>query len=165
LHIEYSFEDKPLGTAGPIALVKDKLHDDFLVMNGDLLTTLNYRHLFEYHRKMNASATIGLYKRQVKIDFGVIEQSSEGKLMRYIEKPTHDYSVSMGVNVMHKASILPYLHNGVYLDIPDLMISLMNVGNGVYCYNEPCYWLDIGRVEDYKLATEIFESKQNEFLP
>lgn len=165
VRITYSFEEQPLGTAGPIALVIDRLEDDFIVMNGDLLTTLNYHHLFSFHKKMNASATIGLFQREVKIDFGVIERDSTGKLDRYIEKPTYKFDVSMGINVMNKKAILPYLKVGDYLDIPDLMLILHNDGHQVYCYHEPCYWLDIGRVDDYQTATEIFESKISEFLP
>lgn len=165
LKISYSFEENPLGTAGPIALAFGNMESDFLVLNGDLLTTMNYSNLFLAHKKTNAAATIGLYKREVKIDFGVIESDHEGRLVRYIEKPTYNFDVSMGVNVLHKESIGPYLRAGEYLDIPDLMMRLHNDGHPVYCYCEPCFWLDIGRVDDYQAATEIFESRRHEFLP
>jgi len=165
LKINYSFEDHALGTAGPIALAINQLKDDFLVMNGDLLTTLNYRNLFSFHNKMKPAATIGLYQRQVKIDFGVIETDKNNKLVHYREKPVYNFDVSMGVNVMNKKIVSQYLVPGEYLDIPDLMIKLHNDGHLVYCYSEPCYWLDIGRIDDYKVATEIFESKKSEFIP
>lgn len=165
ININYSFEEHSLGTAGPIALVIDKLQGDFLVMNGDLLTTLNYNDLFSFHKKINAAATIGLFKREVKIDFGVIETDSDSKLVRYIEKPTYKFDVSMGVNVMNKKAVEPYLKAGEYLDMPQLMMRLHNDGNPVYCYNEACFWLDIGRVDDYQAATGIFESRLKEFLP
>ncbi len=165
INIRYSFEEKALGTAGPISLALDLLEDDFLVMNGDLLTTLNYSDLFAFHRKMGAAATIGIYRREVKIDFGVIEKDEEGMLTRYIEKPTYDFHVSMGVNVLNKASVSRYLGDGAYLDIPDLMMRLKNDGHLVSCYSEPCYWLDIGRVDDYQLASEIFEARRSEFIP
>jgi NDP-sugar pyrophosphorylase family protein len=150
LKITYSFEDHQLGTAGPIALAIDQLNDDFLVMNGDLLTTLNYYDLFYFHKKMKAVATIALSTREVKIDFGVIETGSDNKLSRYIEKPVYKFDVSMGINVMNKKAIMPYLKAGEY---------------AVYCYREPCYWLDIGRIDDYQTATEILESRISEFLP
>jgi len=97
LQITYSIEQEPLGTAGPIGLVLDRLDDDFLVMNGDLLTTLNYRHFFDFHIKMNAAATIGIYSREVKIDFGVIQSDENVFLVDYIEKPAYLFDVSMGI--------------------------------------------------------------------
>ncbi len=94
VRIQYSHEDQPLGTAGPIALI-DNLDEPFLVMNGDLLTTLNFADLMQYHRAGNAAATITTYQRSVKIDLGVIEYDDHKHLARYIEKPTHHYNVSM----------------------------------------------------------------------
>lgn len=165
LDISYSFEEAPLGTAGPIALAIDQLDDDFLVLNGDLLTTLNYRNLFAFHKTRHAAATIGLYRREVKIDFGVIECDADDKLVQYKEKPVFNFSVSMGVNVLCKRIVRPYLTAGEYLDIPDLMMRLREDGQAVLCYQEPCYWLDIGRVDDYQTATEIFSTRQHEFFP
>ena len=165
LRIRYSFEDQPLGTAGPLALALERLDEDVLVMNGDLLTSLNYRRLFEYHKARRAAATIGLYQRDAKIDFGVIERDSDSRLIRYVEKPTYHFDVSMGVNVLHRDAIASYMTPGKYLELPDLMRSLVRDGQPVYCYQEPCCWLDIGRVDDYQEATEIFEARRTEFLP
>jgi NDP-sugar pyrophosphorylase family protein len=164
LSIDYSLEEKPLGTAGPIALNLDKLDQDVLIMNGDLLTTLNYRSLFEFHKSARAAATIGTYKRDVKIDFGVVE-IAEGKLTGYIEKPVYHYDVSMGVNILNVLSARKFLIPGQHLDLPDLMTLLREDGQSVHCYQEPCYWLDIGRVDDYQTANDIFESRKSEFLP
>jgi NDP-mannose synthase len=164
LSIDYSLEEKPLGTAGPIALNLDKLDEDVLIMNGDLLTTLNYRSLFEFHKSARAAATIGTYKRDVKIDFGVVE-IAEGKLTGYIEKPVYHYDVSMGVNILNVLSARKFLVPGQHLDLPDLMTLLREDGQSVHCYQEPCYWLDIGRVDDYQTANDIFESRKSEFLP
>lgn len=165
LKISYSFEDKPLGTAGPIALAIEQLHQNFLVLNGDLLTTLKFGNLINYHKEQQAAATIGLYQREVKIDFGVIETDNEQKLVRYIEKPTYNFDVSMGVNVLNKEKILPYLKPGEYLDIPDLMMKLSHDGHAVHCYREPCYWLDIGRVDDYQTAVQMFTTNPENFIP
>jgi NDP-sugar pyrophosphorylase family protein len=165
LRIAYSFEERPLGTAGPLALALGDLEEDVLVMNGDLLTSLNYRHIFEFHKERRAAATIGLYRREVTIDFGVIERDAEARLTRYIEKPTYPFDVSMGVNVLHRDAIAPYLTPGKHLDLPDLMLALLRDGHPVYCYQEPCSWLDIGRVDDYQVATETFEERRAEFLP
>lgn len=165
LNISYSFEERALGTAGPIALAMEQLEDDFLVMNGDLMTTLKYQNLIAFHQDKGAAATIGIYQRDVKVDFGVLETDAQGKLVRYVEKPTYHFDVSMGVNVLNKNAIQPYLKVGEYLDIPDLMRKLCQDGHPVHCYRESCYWLDIGRMDDYRTATEIFESRQAEFLP
>jgi NDP-sugar pyrophosphorylase family protein len=165
LKISYSLEAQALGTAGPIALVIDRLDQDFLVMNGDLLTTLNYGNLFRYHQEKKAAATLGLYRREVKIDFGVIESDGDGRLVRYVEKPTYCFDVSMGVNALNSKVIKPYLIPGEYLDLPDLMMRLRQDGHPVLCYREPCYWLDIGRADDYQTAVEIFGARQSEFMP
>jgi NDP-sugar pyrophosphorylase family protein len=165
IKINYSYEARELGTAGPIALVIDRLDQDFLVLNGDLLTTLNYRRLFDHHKQMKAVATMGSYPREVKIDFGIIESDENNHLVKYVEKPSYHFDVSMGVYALNSQSIRPYLTVGEYLDFPTLMMRLRNDGLPVICYREPCYWLDIGRIEDYQTATEIFESRKNEFMP
>lgn len=165
INIEYSFEEKELGTAGPIALTLDRLEENFLVMNGDLLTTLNYANLFDFHKKNGNAATIGLFRREVKIDFGVIESDDDGRLVKYVEKPTYSFEVSMGINVFNTKAIKPYLVPGQHLDIPELMMKLHNDGHKVCGYREDCQWLDIGRIDDYQMATDIFEARKKEFLP
>jgi NDP-sugar pyrophosphorylase family protein len=164
LKITYSIEDAPLGTAGPIGLVLDRLDDDFLVMNGDLLTTLNYRHFFDFHMKMNAAATIGIYSREVKIDFGVIQSDENGFLVDYIEKPAYQFDVSMGINGLKLKEIRSYIHPGEHLDLPDLMLRLHRDDRPVLCYREPCEWLDIGRVDDYQKAIDVFQTRSKDFL-
>jgi NDP-mannose synthase len=165
LKISYSFETEPLGTAGAIGLVLDQLDEDFLVMNGDLLTTLNYRNLFEYHKRMKAAASIGMYQREVKIDFGVIESDENNRLARYIEKPSYLFNVSMGVYVFNSAIIKSYVKAAEPLDVPTLMMRLHKDAQTVACYREPCLWLDIGRVDDYQTAIEMFEIRKSEFFP
>ncbi|MGI0490370.1 MAG: nucleoside-diphosphate-sugar pyrophosphorylase [Alkalinema sp. CACIAM 70d] len=165
LKISYSLEEKPLGTAGPISLVLDRLEQDFLILNGDLLTTMRFGNLIQYHKANQAAATIGLYQREVKIDFGVIETNDQSQLLCYREKPVYHFDVSMGVNVLNKQKILPYLKPGEYLDIPELMMQLSQNQHPVYCYREPCYWLDIGRVDDYQVAVSRFVENPEEFIP
>ncbi len=143
----------------------DRLEPDFLVMNGDLLTSLSYRAMFEHHRKYASAATIGVFRREMKVDFGVIEHDAEGRLQRYIEKPTYQFDVSMGVYVMRKDSIAPFVHAAKYLDLPDLMRTLVENDQPVNCYEHSGSWLDIGRVDDYQVATEVFETRKDEFLP
>lgn len=164
LKIHYSHEKEKLGTAGPISLVIDRLGDDFLVLNGDLLTTLNYHALFAHHRNRGAAATIATFPREVKIDFGVVEVAEDSSLSRYIEKPVYKFDVSMGINALNAKKIRPFLDGG-YLDIPTLMTRLHEKGELVACYREKCQWLDIGRHDDYQTAIETFATNPETFLP
>jgi NDP-mannose synthase len=161
--IDYSIEPKPLGTVGPLTLIPD-LSATFLMMNGDVLTTLNYADLIAYHRRSGAIATIATHMRQVKIDFGVIEADKSNRLTQYVEKPTDDYQVSMGVYVF-EPEVLGYLNPGEYRDFPDLVQTLIADGKKVMSYPFSGYWLDIGRTDDYARAIEEFESRRAEFLP
>jgi len=165
LEIDYSIEDRPLGTVGPLTLIPS-LGDEpvFLMMNGDLLTTLDYRALIEHHRKRDALATIATYRRSVKIDFGVIETSSNDVLVDYIEKPAFDYQVSMGVYCFD-SRVLGWLKHGEYRDFPDLIKALITSRETVAAYPFDGYWLDIGRPDDYAVAIDEFESQRALFLP
>lgn len=162
LNISYSIEDKPLGTAGPLSLIEN-LDDNFLVMNGDLLTTINYADLFDNHISNKNDATISTYKKEVKIDLGVLKIEDD-KFVDYIEKPTYHFDVSMGIYVFNK-SALECVPKDERFDMPDLILKLRDEDKKVGCYNGDYYWLDIGRHEDYEQAVEIFEIRKNEFLP
>lgn len=165
MKLDYAFEEKPLGTAGPIAAVLDTMGDHFLVTNGDLLTTLDFREMYDFHVSTGAAATIGLFRREVKIDFGVVNFTDEGLLREYREKPSFTFDVSMGVNILSKEAVRPYLQHNTYLDIPDLMKMLSAGGDSVRGFRSKCYWLDIGRLDDYQIATQVFEERREEFLP
>jgi len=162
LDISYSMEDTPLGSAGSISLVEN-LTEHFLVMNGDLLTTIDYAAMVREHMDSNATATIGVYPREVKIDFGVLELGNRGELINYKEKPRFEFLVSMGVNAFHK-STLDFIPKRKYLDIPTLMMNLKNAGKEVLTYRSECQWLDIGRPDDYEQALVIFEQNKNLYL-
>jgi NDP-sugar pyrophosphorylase family protein len=161
--IRYSHEDQPLGTAGPIALVED-IDEPFLVMNGDILTALNFGDLMAYHQREQAIATIATYPRSVKIDLGVIESDPQSRLTRYIEKPTHHYRVSMGIYIFDPR-IRAHIPRNQRLDLPDLLMGMLEKQEIVQCYMYDGYWLDIGRVDDYQRAVEDFEQHRADFLP
>jgi len=162
LNISYCIEDEPLGTAGSLSIVKN-LTDTFLVMNGDLLTTLDYTAMVQCHVNSGATATIGAFPREVKIDFGVLEVGSEGELHTYKEKPKLEYIVSMGVNVLDK-SVLDFIPHAQYLDMPTLLMKLKNAGKTVLTYHSDCEWLDIGRPSDYEEAVAAFEQAREKYL-
>lgn len=164
MDIQYSLEDKELGTAGPISMVLDKLEDNFLVMNGDILTTLDYGALLKYHMDNQCAATISVHRREVHIDYGVIHSTDTGELVDYEEKPTLGYDVSMGINVFNRDAVTSLIKPNEYLDIPDLMVRLSKAGHKVCCRRDQSYWLDIGRIEDYETANAVFDSKRAEFL-
>lgn len=148
--IEYSHESEPLGTAGPLALVEG-LNSTFLAMNGDLLTDLDFRKIIAFHREKKADVTVGIYKREVKIDFGVIKTDARGHIADYIEKPDFHYQVSMGVYVL-EPGVLKYIPKNTRFDFPDLIKSLLSHNKRVCAYVHTGYWLDIGRPDDYLRA-------------
>lgn len=162
LQIDYCLEGEPLGTAGPLRLVRN-LEDDFLVMNGDLLTTLPYAELFCFHRGRKAWGTIALHQREVRIDYGVVETDHRDLLDRYTEKPTIRYDVSMGVNVLSRRC-LDFIPSRGKFDMPDLMLAIRRAGKPVVCYRTDCYWQDIGRFDDYQQASADFETNRERFL-
>lgn len=165
IHLEYSTETHPLGTAGPIAQVLDQLGDQFLVMNGDLLTTMDYGAFWEFHLAHGAALTIAAARREVPIDFGVLQMDSQGFLQSYLEKPIHSFDVSMGIYAMQRRAVAPFLKKGEAMDFPALVQCLLSSGQPVCCYREDCYWLDIGRIEDYRIANEVIESRKSDFIP
>jgi NDP-sugar pyrophosphorylase family protein len=162
LHIDYSLEDRAMGTAGPLKLLKN-LDDHFLVMNGDLLTTLDYSRLMSFHLENRCDITIGTFAKKLKIDLGVVE--SEGpRFLNYIEKPTYSFMVSMGVYALNRG-VVASIPDGQPFDMPDLVLSQKRMGKTVMCFMADCEWLDIGRVDDYETAVELFESSRERYLP
>jgi NDP-sugar pyrophosphorylase family protein len=163
LNISYNYEDSPLGTAGPIAFVPS-LDETFLVMNGDVLSTIPLAELIQFHKAQNAIATIATHHRRVKVDLGVIQWDGDDRVTGYIEKPTYDYSVSMGI-YMFEPKVLDYIPKGEYYDFPDLVKKLIGVGERVVGYRFDGYWQDLGRPDDYESAAQDFDKMRSQFLP
>jgi len=162
VNINYSYETDPLGTAGPLSLVKD-LNGTFLVMNGDLLSTIDYAELVEFHKMNNATATVGVHEKEVKIDLGVIEMDSVNGITSYTEKPVLSYNVSMGVYIM-EPKVLEYIPLEEHLDLPELIRLLIADNQNVIGYPFDGIWLDIGHQEDYAAAVELFAKDSSLFL-
>lgn len=156
--IRYVREEKPLNTAGALRLISG-LAEDFLVMNGDILTSLDFKALMALHRKSGAAATISTTTRESKIDFGVVNAGQSGFLDSFTEKPTYTFQVSMGVNVLTRAAI-GTISDGEAIGMPDLLLRLKELGHKVYCHKSDAYWLDIGRIDDYERAQEEFAGKR-----
>ena len=143
LHIEHMVEHEPLGTAAPLRSLTG-VPDEFLVMNGDLLTDLSFTELMAAHRNSSAAATIAVTAREEKIDYGVIDVAPDGAFVDYREKPTIPYYVSMGINVLSRGALQHVPATGRF-DMPDLMLALHRAGAGVHCHRTTCYWQDIDR--------------------
>jgi len=151
LQINYSIEDKPLGTIGPLKLI-NSLPENFLVMNGDILTDFNFEIFFNQHIERGAIATIATYERDVKIDFGVLGyDGNTKKINRFTEKPTNHYSVSMGIYAFSK-KILNYVPDNKAYGFDQLMLDMIAQKEEVQAYPFDGYWLDIGRPDDYEKA-------------
>jgi NDP-mannose synthase len=161
--ITFVREDEPLGTVGSLALVTG-LTEPFLVMNGDVLTTLDYADLMRFHKEHGGELTIATNRREVKIDLGVLEIDEQHRLLSFKEKPTLQYDVSMGVYV-YDPSVLDYITPGRYLDFPDVVWRMLDDGRAITCYPSDSYWLDLGSHADYAKAQDEFEQMRDQFLP
>ena len=162
VRLTYSTEDAPLGTAGPLAVVPG-LDSTFLVMNGDLLTTLDVQRMIAFHQSEAAVATIGVFKREVKIGLGVIEAGTVD-VHGYVEKPTLSYEVSVGAYAMEPRA-LELIPEGEPFDLPDLVRALIGVGEPVKAFRFDGHWLDIGNHDDYEAAVDLFQRERALFLP
>jgi NDP-sugar pyrophosphorylase family protein len=162
LNIRYSFEESPLGTAGPLALI-DGLQGTFLVCNGDVLTNLKITDLLKFHRDRKGIATIAMHHRLVNINLGVIQCNESYEITDYLEKPSMDYIVSMGIYIFERA-VLDYIQPNIYLDFPNLVLKLLEAGEKIYGYQFDGYWQDLGNPEDYQQAQQDFVSMQSQFM-
>ena len=156
VNIEYSIEDIPLGTVAPIKLIK-KLPENFIVMNGDLLTDLNFKEFYDNHLENKALMTIATYKRVSKIDFGVIDIDESNKVVKgFKEKPEYKLDVSMGVYIMNR-KVLENIPLNKKFGFDDLVLRMLKKGQRIKVYPYKGYWLDIGRPDDYEKANKNIE--------
>lgn len=161
ISIDYSLEDKPLSTMGPLKLITD-LPDNFLIMNGDVLTDLDFGRFYDAHVNEGNIFTISAYTREQKVDYGVLETGSDNKLVNFIEKPTTTYNVSMGVYMASK-QILDFIPENQFYGFDHLMLDLIKANNPATVKVHSGYWLDIGRPDDYEKACEDLKEKKLEF--
>ncbi len=155
LTIRYSTESEPRGTAGPLKIVKD-LEDNFLVVNGDELTTLNFKELYEHHIEMQADMTVAVHNKTVYSSFGVLEITN-GQVTAYSEKPSLNYWASMGIYVVNKR-VLSLIPENKYFDMPDLVQNLILDQARVVSYESKDLWFDVGTIADLEKAREEFNN-------
>ena len=154
LQIDYSIEEGELSTIGPLTLIND-LPENFLVMNGDILCNLDYRAFFDAHVISGSRISVSSYRRQVKVDFGVLRYSSEGRLNEFSEKPEFTFDVSMGIYCINR-SVIEALPRGKHYGFDNLMVDELAGKRNVDIRPFSGYWLDIGRPDDYEYADENF---------
>jgi NDP-mannose synthase len=163
IHIDYSLEEKPLNTIGPLSQISD-LNEPFLVMNGDLLTNLDYRALLNSHLQNNAIATVATHKRHVRLSLGVVSYDESHAITSFQEKPEFDYDVSMGIYIFHP-EILRFIPKGEPFGFDQLILKLLAEKERVSAYPFDGHWLDMGTMDDLDKAIEEFEKNKERYLP
>jgi NDP-mannose synthase len=147
-------EEVPLGTIGPVLRILDQLPEHFLIMNGDVLTDIDYSDLMRQHRESDAELTVATYERQVRIDFGVLT-TRDARVVGFSEKPTIDYQVSMGVYACSKRALARYTP-GLPFGFDELVLDMLARGTPPWGYAFGGYWFDIGRPDDYDRVNADF---------
>jgi NDP-sugar pyrophosphorylase family protein len=162
VRIDYSREEEPLGTSGPLLLIGD-LPENVLVMNGDILTTLDYAELLRFHLRTKAMLTIACHRCNTRVDLGVIEFDGRMQVTGYREKPTIPYDASMGIYVFNRRALEDFAP-GTYIDLPTVVQKLIEKERIVKVYLSDTVWLDIGRPSDYEVASIQFQAMKDLFL-
>jgi NDP-mannose synthase len=181
VQIRYVLEQYPMGTAGPLRLVEG-LDDTFLVMNGDVLTDIDYSELLAYHFSQENVVTIATHTRSIKIDYGVLRFDGDGdgngngngnrngnkdgnqRITGFIEKPEYVSPVSMGIYVF-EPSVFDYIEPDEASDFPDLVKALLQAQQPVGAYSHDGIWFDIGRHDDYTQAVEAWDRAADLLTP
>ncbi|MBK9193329.1 MAG: NTP transferase domain-containing protein [Crocinitomicaceae bacterium] len=162
IKIDYSLEDKPLSTMGPLTLIPD-LPENFLVMNGDILTDLDFAQFYSEHVKRKSLFSISAARREQVNLYGVLEKNNANHLTGFFEKPKHSFLVSMGIYMVNKETLKSIPENQSF-GFDHLMLNFLEEQKDVYVDEFNGYWLDIGRPDDYMQAIEEFESMKNIFM-
>lgn len=162
IKIDYSLEEKALSTMAPLKLIKD-LPDNFLVMNGDILTDLDFGDFYEKHVENKSIFTISSYQREVKSEFGVLDVDTASTLIGFREKPISVYDVSMGIYMVSKKAV-EYIPEDTFYGFDHLMLDLMKNKEMPKVQKFDGYWLDIGRPDDYAQAIDEFDSLKEKFI-
>lgn len=154
VNIEYILEEQRMGTAGALSLLKDKPTEPFFVMNGDLLTNVNFEHLYNYHIATNSVATMCVREYDFQVPYGVVN-IKDSKIVSIEEKPTHKFFVSAGIYML-SSEVLNYIPKNDFFDMPTLFEKLISLNKNTVSFPLREYWIDIGRMEEYKKANDEY---------
>ncbi len=157
--IEYVYENKRMGTAGALSLIKDKLNEPFFVMNGDLLTKINFEHMMSYHIQNNTIATMGVREYDFQVPYGVVNVKAEN-IISIEEKPVHSFFVSGGIYILSN-EVLAYIPDDKFYDMPTLFENIIKDEKRSISFPIREYWLDIGRIEEYERANNEYQEVFN----
>jgi NDP-sugar pyrophosphorylase family protein len=163
IKITYHREEEPLGTSGALASLEG-LDDSFLVMNGDILTTIDYAKLIKYHKKNKAALTVATTEKNIQISPGVPVIDDENRILGYDEKPVKSFITSTGIHI-YEPRALDFIKPDTYLDFPDLVMKLVDAGETVLSCPTKEFWLDMGNKDDYEKAVAEFQTNRSAFLP
>jgi NDP-mannose synthase len=162
MKLRYHWEDEPLGTAGAVGSIQG-LDEPFLVMNGDLLTSLDFAAMYREHMERGTELTVGVVRTKVKIELGVLALDGERRITGYDEKPTLSYAASMGIYV-YSPSVRDLIPPGVYLDAPTLVTTMIGQGRAVRGHDPDCIWIDMGNSGEHERASELFVKDPSVFM-
>lgn len=161
IHIDYFVEKEPMGTAAPLRQI-EHLDDTFLMMNGDILTDIDFGKLLLVHKNKDADLTIATHKRRQDINYGTLEYNNDQILTKFLEKPSYEINVSMGIYVLSR-NLVSYIPEQGHFDFPDLVYRVLEEKKKIFCHPYEGYWMDIGRPDDYEQAIEDYE-RMKDFL-
>lgn len=154
VHIEYILEEKRMGTAGALSLLKEIPDAPFFVMNGDLLTNINFEHLYQYHISTNSMATMCVREYDFQVPYGVVN-IQDSKITSIKEKPIHKFFVSAGIYMLNP-EVIKYVQKNEFYDMPTLFEKLIEFNQNTLSFPIREYWLDIGRIEEYEKANNEY---------
>lgn len=160
IRIHHHTESQPLGTAGAIKQIKG-LDEPFLVMNGDILTSLNYAAAIKHHQDSKAALTIAITKKIVRLELGVLLLDDKSHVVGYQEKPVKEFPASTGIYI-YDPRVLNHIESDTYLDLPTLVLRLIEAGEIVAGYQTDAFWLDIGNKDDFERASAEFEARKSQ---
>jgi dTDP-glucose pyrophosphorylase len=159
VNIQYVKENKKMGTAGSLSLLKDEFIDDFFIMNGDLLTDINFEHLMNFHKNGNSEATMCVREYDFEVPYGVVNVENDN-IVSIIEKPSYEFFVNAGIYVLNPA-VLKYIPEDSFFDMPNLFDMLIKDNRKTLSFPIRDYWLDIGGIDEYKKANDEYSNNFN----
>lgn len=155
IKISYLEEQKSLGTAGPLSLITEYVKKPFIVMNGDILTKINFENLISYHNETNSLATICVREYDFQVPYGVVNINQDGKVKEIVEKPIHSFFISAGVYML-SPEILHQIEADIFLDMPILLKKCISNEQRISSFPIKEYWVDIGKMDDYEKANSDY---------
>lgn len=155
VNIEYVFEEQRMGTAGALSLLQEKPKEPFFVMNGDLLTNVNFEHLHDFHISNNSMGTMCVKEYDFQVPYGVVN-IDESKIKSIVEKPIHKFFINAGIYMLSPDAI-KYIPKNDFYDMPTLFEKLIKEDKNAISFPLREYWLDIGQIDEYKKANEEYD--------